>query len=792
MKKQVLISLILLLTCLGAKSQEQSQPPEKTTARRLGAGDLYFSADTVEMSVISASRSSKKIGELPITIYVVTREEITRNHYYTLTDVLRNLPEMRVSQPGSGELGESFQLRGLTGNLYTLILINGLPIKPSVVPGMPVQAQLPIRQAERIEFIYGPAAAVYGADALSGVINIITREAEKGTFVLADISLGQANFRNTDFMVGGKAGRNKNILQYTFYGGLNQTGDLNISKGYEDVYNPLNYPQEKGVKYTIGSTIYDPVNVTEEILINAGIDPSDFMKDNYPVNYEGSLTLPDLEDLPAESNMLGFQLRYRGISFAFNKMFRSTHSSLGQSSYLYKYNNPRNFWGEDIRTATLSYNHEWTPRFSTTSNISNVAYSMDDNSNMGVTFIDYTDKVYRYSAGNDILLEQLFTFMPTKELEVITGVTYQYSGNLPQTDFLDSPFDSRLYRPFSTNVEFSDSVSGKFGINPLNFTNLSVFIQSYYSYESFRFMAGIRIDNNSVYGSSVSPRLAGLYILNKKTRIRSSVGYAFKAPASSITWQSLSYKAGTGYDSLKYIAIPNPALKPEKYWSFEAGITRKYWQNVNLNISFYYNSIKNIILDKYQRLDELDLPLAIIEPDTATVLTKVNEPEAISRLYGLQANIKINDLVKSINMDAEISLTFAKSTESDPNVFDIASSFLSDFKLTPKHFGQLKISMEPVKNLYIQVSSIWESAWLRVLIPIKDIYNEFISDVDGFYSMDLVADYRIGYNLSTFIKLSNIFNEKYGGPGYSGMNSPLPYSPQKGIGIQVGLTYTLN
>lgn len=792
MKIQVLISLILLFTCLSLTSQEQLKLPEKTTSRRLGASDLYFPDDSIEMSVISASRSSKKIGELPITIYVVTREEIIRNHYYTLIDVLRNLPEMRVSQPGSGEFGESFQLRGLTGNLYTLILINGLPIKPSVVSGMPVQAQLPIRQAERIEFIYGPAAAVYGADALSGVINIITREAEKGTYVLGDISLGQNNFRNTDFMVGGKTGKNKNILQYSFYGGLNETGDMNIKKGYEEVYNPLNYPQEKGVKYTIGSNTYDPVNITEELLINEGIDPSSFMEENYPVNYEGSLTLPAMEDLPAESNILGFQLRYRGINFAFNKMYRSTHSSLGQSAYLYKYNNPRNSWGEDIRSTTLSYNHEWTSRFSTTTNLSNVVYRMDNNSNMGVTFIDYTDKVYRYSAGNDILLEQLFTFMPTKELEVMSGITYQYSGNLPQTNFLDAPFNTRLYRSYSTSVDLTDSVSGKFGINPLNFKNVSVFVQSYYSYNSFRFMGGIRVDNNSVYGASVSPRLAGLYILNKKTRIRSSIGFAFKAPPSSITWQSLAYKAGVGNDSLKYIAIPNPELKPEQYWSFEAGITKTYWKRVNLNICFYYNSIKNIILDKYQRQDGLGLPLAIIKPDTATVLTKVNEPEAISRLYGLQANIKFNDLVKSINMDAEINLTFAKSTESDPNLFDIASSFLSDFKLTPKHFGQLKLSMEPVKNLYIQVSSIWESAWLRVIIPFKDLYDELISDVDGFYSMDLVVDYRIGNNLSTFVKITNVFNEKYGGPVYSGMNTPLPYSPQKGIGIQVGLTYTLN
>ena len=99
-----------------------------------------------------------------------------------------------------------------------MILINGLPIKPSAVIGMPILAQLPIRQAERIEIIYGPAAAVYGADAVSGVINIITREAEKGTFVLGDVSLGQQEFQNTDFIIGGKTGKNKNIMQYSFYG----------------------------------------------------------------------------------------------------------------------------------------------------------------------------------------------------------------------------------------------------------------------------------------------------------------------------------------------------------------------------------------------------------------------------------------------------------------------------------------------------------------------------------------------------------------------------------------------
>lgn len=792
MKRPALIIGLLSLIFTALSGQVTNEGQKQAAAGKLGAGDLFFPNDSIEMNVSAASRSSKKIGELPITIYVITREEILRNHYYSLIDVVRNFPGIRVSQPGTGEAGESFQLRGLSGNLYTMILINGLPVKPSAVIGMPILSQLPIRQAERIEIIYGPAAAVYGADAVSGVINIILREADKGTFGQADLALGENNFRNTDFIFGGKTGKNKNILQYSFYGSLYELSDMNIKNGYDEAYNPLNFPQEKGITYTIGSTVYQPMEITEDILTGNGIVPADFIAGNYPGNYEGSLTMPAMENFPAESKLLGLQLKYRGINLSYRNMYRRSHSSLGQSTYLYKYNNPQNFWGENISMFTLSYDHEWTQRFSTTTNFSDVTYRMDNNSNMDVTFIDYTDKVYRYAAGKDILLEQLFTVMPLKDLEIVSGITYQYSGNLPQTNFLDAPFYKRDYSFFSTSVDYSDPVAGKFGINPVRYNNFSIFSQSYYSINALRFMGGIRIDENSMYGLSVSPRLAGLYIFNPKTSLRSSIGYAYKAPPSSMSYQSLAYKAGTNLDSLIYISIPNQGLEPEKYMSVELGLIKTYKKKVTLNISFYYNSIKNLILDRYPRLDTLGLPVAISKSPDDSVLMKSNESKAVSRLYGLQANIIINDIVKSINMDAEISLTFAKSTTSDPNLFDIAGSFLTDFNLTPKHFGQFKLSMEPVKNLYLQISSIWESSWLRLLIPFKDIYSSIISDVDGYYSMDFVANYRFGSNLSSFVKIRNIFDEKYSGPGYSGMNTPLPYNPQARRTFMVGFTYNLN
>jgi len=791
MRGKITISVLLFAVFVSVQGQ-LPVVSERQSVQKLDASDLAFREDTLEMNVTSASRSSKRIGELPITIYVVTREEIIRNHYNSLIDIIKSLPGMLVSQPGTGELGESFKLRGLIGNLYTMILVNGLPVKPSAVVGMPIGAQLPIRQAERIEIIYGPAAAIYGADAVSGVINIITKEAEKGTFVMGDMGLGLLEYRNGNFMVGGKSGKNKNILQYSFYGGLSEVSDLNVEKGYDKIYNPLQYLQEAGKRYNLGGTSYKPIEITEAILRSKGIQPTDFINENYPSNYEGSLTLPQIEELPASSNNLGFQLKYRGVSLSFNNMYRRTQSSLGQTPYLFKYNNPQNFWGENIRSTTLSYNHEWSPKFSTTTNLSSLVFKMDNNSSMGITFIDYTDKVYRYAASRDMLVEQLFTIMPGPKLEIMSGITYQYSGNLPQTNFLDSPFNPKDYSFFSTKMDILDTLSNNFGINPLVYHNVSAFAQAYYSLKKFRFMGGVRVDDNSLYGFSFSPRLAGLFIMNPKTSFRGSIGFAYKAPSSSLAWQSLAYRKGSNPDSLVYLSIPNPDLTPEKFMSVELGLIRKSKRGLNTNISLYYNVINDPIVDMHVPTASRGLPLAVINSAADSVLIRANSYESVSRLFGIQSTFRRNDLIKKIHLDMELSLTLAMYSDKAPDILEIATDYISNLSLNPNHYGQLKISAEPTKNLYLQIASIWESSWLRVLMPIKEIYNELVKDYDGFYSMDFVANYKFGANLNGFIKVNNIFDERYGGPSYSGMKTDLTYNPQSGRSILFGLTYTLN
>ncbi|MFO7850965.1 MAG: TonB-dependent receptor [Bacteroidales bacterium] len=791
MVRSLIISVFLLVLGPAALfSQSDSLLILSLKNHSLGVDELYLPGDTLDINVVSASRSSKNPDELPVTIYTVTRKEIQQNQYTSLIDVMKRLPGIRVSRPGSGELGEIFQLRGLTGNMYTKILVNGMPVKPSVVNGMPVLSQLPVRQAERIEVIYGPSAAIYGADAVSGVINIITREAEKGTFASGDISLGQNDFMSFNFMVGGKAGRNKNILQYSFYGGKTGFNDMNIKSGYEYIYNPLQYLQNRRT-FSIGGTDYKPLEINPALLRQNGIDPEDFVNQHYPVNYEGSLLLPQMEELPSESNMLGLDLRFRDFSLSFSNMYRRSHSSLGLTAYMFKYSNPQAYWGENIRRTTLSHNREWLPGFITTTNFSTLNYRMDNSSSQSLTFIDYSDKFYRYSASDDILFEEIITVVPSDRLEIVGGLSYQFSGNLPQTNYLDKPFDPKDYSSFSKEIKLIDTLSGNFGFNPITFNNLSVFAQAYYSFNKFRLMGGLRYDNNSIYKSSMSPRIAAMYIANTKTSFRASLGFAFKAPPSSMAWESLAYRTGSLHDSIKYIKAPSPGLLPEKYMSVELGLIRKVSRKYRFDISVYYNEIRNLIYDKNVAVSEFNLPLAVEETDSTSISIKANMDNSIARLYGLQAILGWNDIVESIEMDAELSLNFAKSSETFPDIFQIAGDFLSDFTLTPQHFGQLHVSMMPMKNLYLGISGIWESNWLRVIIPFEDLYEEIFSEADGYYTMDLLARYSFSNSLSMFIKINNLFDEKYGGIGMS-KNYGLPYNPQLGRNIRFGISYAWN
>lgn len=78
-----------------------------------------------------------------------------------------------------------------------------------------------------------------------------------------------------------------------------------------------------------------------------------------------------------------------------------------------------------------------------------------------------------------------------------------------------------------------------------------------------------------------------------------------------------------------------------------------------------------------------------------------------------------------------------------------------------------------------------------MLIPIEDWYDELFADSDGYYSMNVLLSYRLSRNLNIYMRVTNLFNEKYGSVNATFQDENLLYNPQLTRYFRFGLSYRL-
>ena len=150
--------------------------------------------ELANVEVTSVSKTAQSLSSAPASIYVITREEILRAGVMSIPEALRLAPNMQVTQLNSSEYSNG--ARGLAGSPdlqnfsnKTLILIDGRSVYSPLFSGVVYDMQdVLMDDIDRIEVISGPGASLWGANAMNGVINIITRRAAdtKGALVRLD------------------------------------------------------------------------------------------------------------------------------------------------------------------------------------------------------------------------------------------------------------------------------------------------------------------------------------------------------------------------------------------------------------------------------------------------------------------------------------------------------------------------------------------------------------------------------------------------------------------------------
>lgn len=237
-------------------------------------GQLFAAEKEVmelEEVVITATRVPTLEREIGSSVTVITDEEIKAKGYTTAKEVLKGTLGLDVISNGGPGAQTSVFLRG-ANSYHTLILIDGMEVgDPSLVQRQFNLANLTVDNIERIEVVRGPQSVLYGADAMGGVINIITKRGEKEPYLY----------------LGAEGGSYYTARQFAGVGAANEWADFSLA------FSHIRTEGFSSADTDLGNTENDPwENFT--VSSRLGITPTDWLDMGVSFRFHDGRT--DLDD----------------------------------------------------------------------------------------------------------------------------------------------------------------------------------------------------------------------------------------------------------------------------------------------------------------------------------------------------------------------------------------------------------------------------------------------------------------------------------------------------------------
>jgi outer membrane receptor for ferrienterochelin and colicins len=145
----------------------------------------------LEEVVVTASRYEESIMETPVSIEVIDQEEIEESNAQNIAELLDTYTGVYIKDNGSQVGTKSVKIRGASSD-QVLVLLDGIPYNDPHNGGLDLSI-ISADNIEKIEIIKGPASVIYGANAMGGVVNIITKEIEDSSLTKLDLGFGSDN-----------------------------------------------------------------------------------------------------------------------------------------------------------------------------------------------------------------------------------------------------------------------------------------------------------------------------------------------------------------------------------------------------------------------------------------------------------------------------------------------------------------------------------------------------------------------------------------------------------------------
>lgn len=719
-----IITLFIALTCCAAApalSQEAS-----------GGVEFFQSTleDILDTPLLAASFAEEKPSDAAATAYVITAETMDKRGYFTLADLLEDMPQFQVQRNSDVRRLNLVSVRGIPYNERLVILYDGVRVTPPTGDLLTIGSQFSLKNAERVEIVLGPMSSVYGADAFSGVINVVTRRADG---VFAGGSYGSFSTRAGLLSAAGRRGNSKDAPRFAVMYDAAASDGPELPDVYRKDYAWYNGQYQQGLAR---QSVYSTATVGVPVRPYDAAERSSFL--------DARMTLGDFE---------------AGLM----KMRESHSSSVGVKPEYTLYTDDARFitgyW-------TLYARHAYTPpdeSWKLATLVSHYRYMIDPDTRFINSFSAYTD-AYKYASAQTNYFEQVLSFEPAEGFPVLAGISYQDNSVLPYTSDLDHEFDTEK-SPASQNFYYTGSTIAV-DFYSLRYSNTGAFMRLQTpEVANTVFTAGLRYDYNTAYGETWNPRAGLVWKPGEESRgtFKILYGEAYLAPSPFYTHKHfgsfIATSTAAGYYS-NFFHVPNEALDPEKVRSVEAAAAYNFGHGLRVSLNPYYNKVRDLIQD------------VVTGPGTFHGMPVYNIEKAMNtgtmESYG--ATLRADAVVVSGNWRFEPWVAY---TYSGGNLDGDVIPFNSE------HTAQGGVSL--LRGRWVVTPK---------LLFRSHCYDADGGRVGSFVTADLYARYtapRIS-GFSVYLQMKNLFDRRYYNAAYGGGADHMDGAPQNPFEASAGFS----
>ncbi|MGD9641459.1 MAG: TonB-dependent receptor plug domain-containing protein [Elusimicrobiales bacterium] len=716
------ILLISLLFCAAPAAAQQSP------------GDLdFFQAtlgDILDTPLLAASYAAERPSDAAAAAYVLNAETLAKRGYATLADLFDDLPQFQLQRNSDVRRLNLVSVRGIPNNERLVILYDGIRVSPPTGDLMAIAGQYSLRGAERVEVVLGPMSSVYGADAFSGVINVVTRSAGASA---AGLSYGTFDSRSAGFSALAhlsKKGRGAPSASLTYE--TSGAPSPRLPEYYKEDYAWYNN------QYQAGQAKLPDDSVT-------GVPVTKY-------------------DAAAKASFLQARLNLGEVELGLVKMDEEHSSSTGVKPEYTLYSEDARFgtgvWTVYGRHSYASPDESW--KLNTV--LSYFDYEISPETRFVNSFSGYDD-AYKYASSKTAYLEQTLSLRVAEELPLLLGFSYQENAVLPYTADLGHKFDTGV-SPLSQDFVYNGSTI-PVDFHSLRYSNTGAFMRLQLPRFGHAVLSlGLRYDNNTAYGETWNPR-AGLVWRpggSEHTVLKAMYGEAYLAPSPFYTHKHFgafvsSPSAPSGYHSF-FFHVPNENLKPEKIRSAELSLAHDFNPNFRLSLNPYYNKVHDLIQD------------VIIGPGTfhGVDVDTLERAENSGTMETYGATVKVDAVFRAGGWGVEPWAAYTHSEgrlDGDPIPFNSRHVVQAGFSAAR---GRWVITPKAVYRSYTRNQDGGRVAPYTV----ADLYINYSRSSGGF---------------SAWLKLNNLFDRRYYNAAYGGGPDHLAGAPQTPFGASAGMTF---